>query len=138
MPKLLIVDDEEDQEELILQRLRKKEFLRDYEFIFARNGLEAMHQIRTHPDIEIALMDINMPAMDGFSVLLKAKDINPILSTIMISAYDDDANIGLGISSGAYDFIAKPIDFELLEQALKKIIMHVSQLKKTMPVKLIK
>lgn len=110
MPKILVVDDEEDQEELIRQRLMNKPFLREYEFVFVRNGLQAFQKIKEQPDIEIALMDINMPEMDGFTLLQKIKAINPLLSTILISAYDDDNNISQGLSFSAFEFINKPID----------------------------
>jgi YesN/AraC family two-component response regulator len=129
MPKILIVDDEEDQEELIRQRLIKKDFLQEYEFLFVRNGKEALQKIKIHPDIEIALVDVNMPEMDGFTLIQKSKALNPVLSIILISAYDDDTNISMGLSYGAFDFINKPIDFNLLEKSLKRIIIHVNQLK---------
>ena len=76
MPKILVADDEEDQEELITQRFSNKVFLRDYEFIFARDGLKALQLIKAHPDIEIALLDINMPEVDGLTLLKKIKEIN--------------------------------------------------------------
>ena len=129
MPKLLIVDDEEDQEELILQRLREKEFLMEYEFIFARNGLEAINQVKTYPDIEIALMDIYMPEVDGLTAMQKCRSLNPVLTTILISAYDDESNRQAGFANGAFKFIAKPIDFEKLEVILKQSIQKVKQLK---------
>lgn len=135
MPKILVVDDEEDQEELIRQRLMNKPFLREYEFVFVRNGLKAFQKIKEQPDIEIALMDINMPEMDGFTLLQKIKAINPVLSTILISAYDDDNNISQGLSFGAFEFINKPIDFKLLEGTLKRIIIHIGQLKHSRVVK---
>ena len=75
MPKILIIDDEEDQEQLILQRFAHKEFLRDYEFLYAKNGLEALEAIRKYSDIDIALVDINMPKMDGLTFLDKSKSI---------------------------------------------------------------
>jgi adenylate cyclase len=135
MAKILVVDDEEDQEELIRQRLMNKPFLQEYEFVFVRNGLQAFQKIKDHPDIEIALMDINMPEMDGFTVLQKIKTINPLLSTILISAYDDDNNISQGLSFGAFEFIHKPIDFKLLEGTLKRIIIHIGQLKQAALIK---
>src|SRR5262245_44051187 len=93
MPKILVVDDEKSQEELITQRIMQKDFLRDYEFIFALDGLKALELINTYPDIEIALLDINMPKMDGLTLLGKIPDINPVMRTIMLSAYGDMNNI---------------------------------------------
>jgi len=63
MPKILVVDDEKSHEDLITQRFTQKEFMRNHEFIFALNGLKALELINSHPDIEIALLDINMPGM---------------------------------------------------------------------------
>jgi len=89
MPKILIVDDEEDQEQLILQRFAHKDFLRDYQFLYARNGLEALEAIRKFSDIDIALVDINMPEMDGLTLLEKSKAYNPLLQAIIVSAYGE-------------------------------------------------
>ena len=135
MPKILVVDDEEDQEELILQRFEGKAFLGGYDFIFARNGLEALGKIKSTPDIDIALIDINMPEIDAFTRLQKIKAISPLISTILISAYDDDNNISQGLSLGAFEFINKPIDFKLLEGTLKRIIIHIGHLKHSRVVK---
>ena len=79
MPKILVVDDEEDQEELIMQKFAHKDYLREYEFIFARDGLNALQLIKDHADIDLALLDINMPEMDGLTLLEKIKEINPMM-----------------------------------------------------------
>lgn len=129
MPKLLIVDDEEDQEDLILQRFSGKTFLKEYEFIFTRNGIQALASIRKHPDIEIALVDINMPEMDGLTFLEKSKVIRPDLCCLMVSAYGDMSNIRTAMNRGAFDFLVKPIDFADLEITLRKTIAHVAQLR---------
>ena len=130
MPKILVVDDEKSQEELITQRIMQKDFLRDYEFIFALDGLKALELINTYPDIEIALLDINMPKMDGLTLLGKIPDINPVMRTIMLSAYGDMNNIRTAMNLGAYDFITKPIDMKDLEMTIKKSIDEVNQLKR--------
>lgn len=129
MPKILVADDEEDQEELITQRFSNKVFLRDYEFIFARDGLKALQLIKAHPDIEIALLDINMPEVDGLTLLKKIKEINPLIRSIMLSAYGDMPNIRAAMNRGAYDFLNKPIDLKDLEMTIKKTIEEVSKLK---------
>ena len=132
MPKILVADDEEDQEELIMQRFSNKVFLRDYEFIFARDGLKALQLIKAHPDIEIALLDINMPEVDGLTLLKKIKEINPLIRSIMLSAYGDMPNIRAAMNRGAYDFLNKPIDLKDLEMTIKKTIEEVSKLKNIM------
>jgi len=129
MPKILVVDDEKSQEELITQRIMQKDFLRDYEFMFALDGLKALELINTYPDIEIALLDINMPKMDGLTLLGKISDINPVMRTIMLSAYGDMNNIRTAMNLGAFDFITKPIDMKDLELTIKKTIEEVKQIK---------
>ena len=132
MPKILVVDDEKSHEDLITQRFTQKEFLRNHEFIFALNGLRALELINTHPDIEIALLDINMPEMDGLTLLEKIRDTKPLLRVIMLSAYSDMNNIRAAMNMGAYDFITKPIDMKDLELTIKRTIEEVKQLKETL------
>ena len=132
MPKILVVDDEKSHEDLITQRFTQKEFLRNHEFIFALNGLRALELINTHPDIEIALLDINMPEMDGLTLLEKIRDTKPLLRVIMLSAYSDMNNIRAAMNLGAYDFITKPIDMKDLELTIKRTMEEVNQLKETL------
>ena len=132
MPKILVVDDEKSHEDLITQRFTQKEFLRNHEFIFALNGLRALELINTHPDIEIALLDINMPEMDGLTLLEKIRDTKPLLRVIMLSAYSDMNNIRAAMNFGAYDFITKPIDMKDLELTIKRTMEEVRQLKETL------
>ncbi|MEP7375856.1 MAG: histidine kinase [Chitinophagaceae bacterium] len=129
MPKILVVDDEEDQEELIMQGFAHKDYLRGYEFIFARNGLLALQLIEEHADIDIALLDINMPEMDGLTLLQKIKEINPMMRSVMLSAYGDMSNIRAAMNNGAFDFLNKPIDMSDLGITIKKTIEEVKHLK---------
>ncbi|MEO5583659.1 MAG: histidine kinase [Saprospiraceae bacterium] len=129
MARILVVDDEEDQEELILQRFSRKWFLKDYEFVFANNGLNGLRLVKKYPDIEIALLDINMPEMDGLTLLEKIKEINPIIQVVILSAYGDMSNIRTAMNRGAYDFLNKPIEFNDLEATIKKTIAEVIRLK---------
>ena len=131
MPKILVVDDEKSHEDLITQRFIQKDFLRNHEFIFALDGLRALQLINTHPDIEIALLDINMPEMDGLTLLEKIRDSKPLMRVIMLSAYSDMSNIRAAMNLGAYDFVTKPIDMKDLELTIKKTIDEVTQLRKT-------
>jgi CheY-like chemotaxis protein len=131
MPKILVVDDEEDQEELIMQRFAHKDYLHEYEFIFARNGLKALQLIKAHADIDVALLDINMPEMDGLTLLEKIKEINPMMRSVMLSAYGDMSNIRTAMNRGAFDFLNKPIDVTDLGITIKKTIEEVKRLKET-------
>ena len=132
MPKILVVDDEKSHEDLITQRFTQKEFMRNHEFIFALNGLKALELINSHPDIEIALLDINMPGMDGLTLLEKIRDTKPLLRVIMLSAYSDMNNIRAAMNMGAYDFITKPNDMKDLELTIKRTMEEVKQLKETL------
>ena len=129
MPKILVVDDEEDQQELITQRFSHKDYLRDYEFLFARDGLQALQLIKEHPDIDLALVDINMPEMDGLALLENIKQINPLMRSAMLSAYGDMSNIRSAMNKGAFDFLNKPIDLADLGITIKKTIEEVKRIK---------
>ena len=131
MPKILVVDDEEDQEELIMQRFAHKDYLREYEFVFARDGFQALQLIKDHEDIDIALLDINMPEMDGLPLLGKIKQVNPMLLSVMLSAYGDMSNIRAAMNRGAFDFLNKPIDLNDLGITFKKTIEEVKRIKET-------
>lgn len=132
MAKILVVDDEQDLELLIRQKFRKKIREGVYEFVFAQNGFEALTQLASHPDIDVVLSDINMPEMDGLTLLTKLPDANPILKAIMVSAYSDMDNIRTAMNRGAFDFVVKPVNFEDLDITIEKTILHVIELKKTM------
>ncbi|MEO3403352.1 adenylate/guanylate cyclase domain-containing protein [Mucilaginibacter sp. CAU 1740] len=132
MAKILVVDDEQDLELLIRQKFRKKIREGAYEFVFAQNGFEALTQLTAHPDIDVVLSDINMPEMDGLTLLTKLPDANPILKAIMVSAYSDMDNIRTAMNRGAFDFVVKPVNFEDLDITIEKTLLHVIELKKTM------
>jgi adenylate cyclase len=129
MPKILVVDDEEDQEELIMQGFAHKDYLRGYEFLFARDGLQALQLIKEQADIDLALMDINMPEMDGLTVLQKIKEINPVIRSVMLSAYDDLSNISAAMNSGVFAFLNKPINMNDLGIVIQKAIAEVKRLR---------
>ena len=132
MIKILIVDDETDLEILIRQKFRKKIRENKYEFVFAVNGKDALRNLSEFPEVEIVLSDINMPEMDGLTLLTKLNEINPLLKTVMVSAYGDMDNIRKAMNRGAFDFLTKPVDFEDLELTMEKTIQHVNQLRETL------
>ena len=132
MTKILVADDEADLETLIRQKFRQKIREQVYEFVFAENGRDALEKIHFHNDIDIVLSDINMPEMDGLTLLSKIADQHPLLKTVMVSAYGDMENIRTAMNSGAFDFITKPVNFQDLELTIEKTILQVHQIKKTL------
>ncbi|MBL7138017.1 MAG: SpoIIE family protein phosphatase [Bacteroidales bacterium] len=130
--KILVVDDEVDLEPLVRQRFRRQ--IRDgvYDFLFAHHGLEALSKLIEHPEIGIILSDINMPEMDGLTLLLKLKELkNPSLKTVIVSAYGDMENIRTAMNRGAFDFLTKPINFEDLEITINKTLDEIHQVRRS-------
>lgn len=132
MTKILVADDEVDLEMLIKQRFRKQIREQKYEFVFALNGNQALEKLEQHPDIAILLSDINMPEMDGLSLLSKLGKSNPLVKAVMVSAYGDMENIRTAMNRGAFDFVCKPVNFEDLELTIEKTLQHVMQIKETL------
>ena len=124
--KILSVDDEAPLELLMKQYFRRKIRNGEYEFYFAHNGLEALAILYNNPDIEIILSDINMPEMDGLTLLAKVNEMrNPALRVIMVSAYGDMKNIRQAMNNGAFDFATKPIDMDDLSVTIEKAIEQI-------------
>ena len=124
--KILSVDDEMDLELLLTQYFRRKIRKGEYEFLFAHNGLEALSMLLKHPDIDIILSDINMPEMDGLTLLSKINEMrNPAKKCIMVSAYGDMGNIRQAMNNGAFDFATKPIDLDDLSITIEKAVEQI-------------
>ena len=132
MTKILVVDDETDLESLIKQKFRQKIREHHYEFVFAVNGNDALERLRQHADVEVVLSDINMPEMDGLTLLTKLNEQNSLLKAVIVSAYGDMDNIRVAMNRGAFDFITKPVNFEDLELTMEKTIKQVEQTKETL------
>jgi len=132
MTKILVVDDEVDLEVLIKQKFRKQIREHQYEFIFAVNGNDALEKLQQYPDVDVMLCDINMPGMDGLTLLSKLKEVSPLIKAVIVSAYGDMENIRTAMNRGAFDFLCKPVNFEDLEMTMIKTIEHVAQLRKTL------
>jgi class 3 adenylate cyclase/AmiR/NasT family two-component response regulator len=130
--KILVVDDEADLELLVKQKFRRKIREGEYEFVFAANGKEALVRVAEHPDTAIVLSDINMPVMDGLTLLTELHATNPIIKTVIVSAYGDMANLRAAMNRGAFDFVCKPVDFADLEVTIEKTISQVTQLRDTL------
>lgn len=131
MVKILVADDEADLELLIKQKFRKQIREQLYEFVFAPNGIQALKMVEDHADIELVLSDINMPEMDGLTLLTRLSETKPLLKTVIISAYGDMENIRTAMNRGAFDFLTKPIDFTDLDLTLEKTLRHLRQIKET-------
>jgi adenylate cyclase len=131
MAKILVVDDEADLELLIKQKFRKKIRENIYEFVFAQNGEEALLRVSEHPDLDVILSDINMPVMDGLTLLTRLPEANPIVRAVVVSAYGDMQNIRSAMNRGAFDFVCKPVDFEDLDLTMEKTLNHVAQVRET-------
>ncbi|MDI1428020.1 protein kinase domain-containing protein [Polyangium sorediatum] len=127
--KILVVDDEPDVPHLIKQRFRQQIKKEVYTFVFATNGESALEELRKHGDIDVVLTDINMPGMDGLTFLSRVGDVNPLVRTIIVSAYGDMSNIRTAMNRGAFDFLVKPIDFKDLEVTIEKTLKHVTELR---------
>ena len=129
--KILVVDDETDMEPMIRQKFRRHIRENTFDFEFASNGLEALEKIIEFPEIGIVLSDINMPEMDGLTLLNKLKDLNnPGLKTVMVSAYGDMDNIRTAMNRGAFDFITKPVNFDDLEITIKKTLGEIISIRR--------
>ena len=130
---IMVVDDEHDMEMLISQKFRKQVRSGEFEFIFAYNGLEALAKLIEHPETAIILSDINMPEMDGLTLLTKLNELkNPALKTVIVSAYGDMDNIRTAMNRGAFDFVTKPVDFKDLERTINKTLNEQKILKRAL------
>jgi adenylate cyclase len=126
---ILVVDDEPDLEVLVQQKFRRQ--IRDGEirFLFARDGAEALDLLDNRDTVDMVVSDINMPRMDGLTLLQKIQEANDQLSTVIVSAYGDMANIRTAMNRGAFDFLTKPIDFADLETTINKTLRHIERLR---------
>jgi adenylate cyclase len=127
--RILVVDDEPDLETLIQQKFRHQ--IRDgtVSFLFAHDGVEALTMLEANPDVDLVVTDINMPRMDGLSLLQKLQENEEKLSTVVVSAYGDMSNIRTAMNRGAFDFLCKPIDFLDFETTIAKTLRHIEILR---------
>lgn len=128
--KILVVDDEPDLEVLIKQKFRKEIKDNSMNFVFAQNGIQALERLEEHEDVSVVLSDINMPEMDGLTLLQKLHEMNnPLLKSVIVSAYGDMENIRTAMNRGAFDFLTKPIDFNDLDLTVRKTMDHLEVIK---------
>ncbi len=123
--KILVVDDEPDLEHLVRQRMRREVREGRYTFEFAHNGVEALKLLKEDSDVDMVLSDINMPQMDGLTLLEQIPKVDPNIRSVIISAYGDMKNIRTAMNRGAFDFITKPIDFKDLRITIDRTLQHL-------------
>ena len=127
--KILAVDDEPDFELLIKQRFRRQIRDEEFEFRFARHGEEALTALSAEPDIDLMLLDINMPVMDGLTLLNELRDRQSQVRAIIVSAYGDMTNLRTAMNRGAFDFVTKPVDLGDLEITVRKALANIAKLR---------
>jgi two-component system, NtrC family, sensor kinase len=130
--KILVVDDEVDLERLLKIRFRKQIKAQEIEFIFAHNGREALEILSIDRRIDMVLTDLNMPEMDGLTLLNKLSEVDPNLKTVVLSAYGDMNNIRKAMNAGAFDFLTKPINFDDLLITINKTVKYTKQVRETL------
>lgn len=125
--RILVVDDEPDLEALVVQRFRRRIRSGELDFVFARDGEQALEILERADDVEMVLSDINMPRMDGLTLLGKVRELHGDLRVVIVSAYGDMANIRTAMNRGAFDFLTKPIEFDDLEVTIEKTLDDISK-----------
>ncbi|MDE2782999.1 MAG: SpoIIE family protein phosphatase [Gemmatimonadota bacterium] len=132
MAKILVVDDEPDLELLLRQKFRRQIRKGTLTLVFAQNGVEALKQLEAHDDVDMVLSDINMPQMDGLTLLNQLNELNRDLRAVIVTAYGDMKNIRTAMNRGAFDFITKPIDFKDLEATIAKTLAHLEVMREAL------
>ena len=120
---ILIVDDEPDVEELFRQRFRREVRQGEYVLHFAYSGEEALEKLDTgiRPELIVILSDINIPGMDGLTLMHEIKQRWPGMPVMMVTAYGDEERRRRAEQDGAAEFLTKPVDFDLLKQQLRQL-----------------
>jgi adenylate cyclase len=129
--RILVVDDEPDLELLVTQRFRKEIRGGELDFLFAHDGEEALDVLRAEPGIDLVLSDINMPRMDGLTLLERLRALDGLFKVVMVSAYGDMRNIRLAMNRGAFDFVTKPIEFDDLKVTIGKTLGELALLRES-------
>jgi adenylate cyclase len=127
--KILAVDDEPDFELLIRQRFRRQIREEEFAFRFAHHGEDALTVLAAEPDINLMLLDINMPVMDGLTLLSELRERQSAVRAIIVSAYGDMTNLRTAMNRGAFDFVTKPVDLNDLEITVRKALADIAKLR---------
>ncbi len=123
--KILVVDDEPDVELLLRQQYMKKIRAEEWQLVFAENGVDALEKLEADPEIQLVMTDIQMPVMNGLTLLSRIDEMDRLIRTIVVSAYGDMQNIRKAMNAGAFDFVTKPIQFPDLERTIYKTIDQI-------------
>ena len=115
--KILVVDDESRMRKLVRDFLVRE----DYEVLEASNGEEAMEVFYKDHDIDLLILDIMMPKMDGWQVCREVRKTSKV-PIIMLTALEDEPNILHGFECGVDDYVTKPFSFR---QLLARINAHM-------------
>ncbi len=118
--RILVVDDEPDLEPLMRQKFRRRVRTGEYELLFARDGVGALELLSQDPRIELVLTDLNMPHMDGLTLLARLAELERSPKAVVVTAYGDMENIRTAMNRGAFDFLTKPLDLSDLEITIEK------------------
>lgn len=116
--KVLIVEDDTVGLKMIINMLKSSECIT----INASNGVEALEAIKANPDIDVILMDLKMPIMDGFEATMAIRKDFPNLPIIALTAYSLIKDKKRAFAAGCNDIITKPVDKEMVFMKLKKIL----------------
>jgi adenylate cyclase len=128
--RILVVDDEPDVEALVTQKFRRQVRKGEMDFVFAHDGQHALEVLDAEDGIDMVLSDINMPRMDGLTLLDRLGELHQGLKTVIVSAYGDMGNIRTAMNRGAFDFVTKPIEFDDLETTIAKTLAHLEMFRK--------
>lgn len=129
-PTILVVDDEPDLELLLTQKFRRQIRKGEFKFLFAHDGQQALDVLDGEEQVDMVLSDINMPRMDGLTLLQRMREFHDDLAAVIVSAYGDMTNIRTAMNRGAFDFLTKPIEFDDLEATVRKTLDHMATLRK--------
>jgi two-component system response regulator CpxR len=122
--KVLLVDDERE----FVQTLSERLLLREMGSAVAYDGESALSLIK-EDEPEVMILDLKMPGIDGIEVLRRVKATNPEVEVIMLTGHGSEADREVCMNLGAFDYLHKPVDIELLSGTLKKAHEKIRQKK---------
>jgi len=129
-PYIMLVDDEESFVEPMQKRLDK----RGYRILTAYSGEEALKHLGTHRNLDVVILDVKMPGMDGIETLKEIKNKYPLIEVIMLTGHATVESAIEGMKLGAFDYLMKPCEMDVLtakvEEAANKKYAHEEKIEK--------
>ncbi len=116
---ILVVDDEPLVEYVIQQGFKREITEEKYHFTFASNGVEALEKVHSNHLVDVVLTDLNMPKMDGLTLLEELNELNEEIKTVVVSAYGNVEYTQAATNLGVCDFLVKPVDLHSLGKVLE-------------------